>query len=71
MEAFDIADINASVPLPALVAGDSRIHPDAEAVHLRALRRKARRVSAYARFNVDALTTLALQVESDIAALQH
>ena len=71
MEAFDLAEINSSVPLPVLAAGDSRVHPDAEVHHLRALRRKARRISAYARFNVEALTTLALQVESDIAALQH
>jgi hypothetical protein len=42
-----------------------------EAIHLRALRRKARRISAYARFNVEALTALAAQVETDIAGLQH
>lgn len=71
MEAFDVAEINSSVPLPVLASGDSRAHADGEAIHLRALRRRARRISAYARFNVDALTTLALQVESDIAALQH
>jgi len=38
---------------------------------MRALRRKARRISAFARFNVSALNALAVQVEADIAALQH
>jgi hypothetical protein len=71
MEAFDIADIARSAPLPVLAAGDSHVHPDVEAIHLRALRRKARRISAYARFNVEALTALAAQVETDIAGLQH
>jgi hypothetical protein len=38
---------------------------------MRTLRRKARRISAFARFNVSALNALSVQVESDIAALQH
>src|SRR6202012_5931163 len=69
MEAFDVAEINASVPLPVLAAGDSG--PDVEAIRLRALRRQAGRISAYARFNVEALINLAVAVEGDIAALQH
>jgi hypothetical protein len=69
MEAFDVTEIKSSVPLPIRTAGDSR--PDIEAIHLRALRRKARRISAYARFNVEALISLAVAVETDIAALQH
>jgi hypothetical protein len=39
--------------------------------HLRALRRKARRISAYARLSTHSLTSLALAVESDLAALRH
>jgi hypothetical protein len=69
MEAFDIAEITSSVPLPVLTAAESC--PDGEAIRLRALRRKARRISAYARFNVEALISLAVAVETDIAALQH
>jgi len=42
-----------------------------EAVRMRALRRKARRISAYARFHVEALNTLAVEVEADLAALRH
>jgi hypothetical protein len=69
MEAFDVAEINTAVPLPVLGADDSR--PASAAIRLRALRRKARRISAYARFNVEALINLAVAVETDIAALQH
>jgi hypothetical protein len=68
MEAFDVAEINTAVALPVLATGDSG--PDAEAIRLRALRRKARRISAYARFNVESLINLAVAVETDIAALQ-
>ena len=42
-----------------------------EAIRMRALRRRARRVSAYARFSVEMLNALASEVETDIAALQH
>jgi hypothetical protein len=45
--------------------------PNLEAIRMRALRRKARRISAYARFNVEALNALAVEVESDLAALRH
>ena len=57
--------------VPAPVLAESSEHPDITVIHMRALRRKARRISAFARFNVSALTSLAVQVEADLAALQH
>jgi hypothetical protein len=60
-----------SVAIPTAPPAESAADPMAEAAHMRALRRKARRVSAYARWSVTALNALAGQVESDIAALQH
>jgi len=57
-----------SVSTPVTLAIES---PEAEAIRMRALRRKARRISAYARWSVTMLNSLAGQVESDIAALQH
>jgi hypothetical protein len=57
-----------SIAIPAAPLAES---PETEAHRMRALRRKARRVSAYARWSVTALNALAGQVESDIAALQH
>lgn len=59
-----------TVPVPALAAESSE-HPDITVIRMRALRRKARRISAYARFSVEMLTALAMEVESDLAALRH
>lgn len=70
MQAFDNIDISLATPVLAVIPAESS-GPEAEVHHLRALRRKARRISAFARFNVSALTALAVQVEADIAALQH
>jgi len=44
---------------------------DVTVIRMRALRRKARRISAYARFSVETLTALAVEVEGDLAALRH
>ena len=68
MQAFDNIDI--SLATPVLTAPESS-NPDAERHHMRALRRKARRISAFARFNVSALTALSVEVEADLAALRH
>jgi hypothetical protein len=70
MQAVENIDINRATPVLAVIPAESA-NPDAEVHHMRALRRKARRISAFARFNVSALNALALQVEADIAALQH
>jgi len=68
MQAIESIDASLATPVLAATAAES---PDAELHHMRALRRKARRISAFARFNVSALNALAVQVEADIAALQH
>jgi len=68
MQAIEFSSTISSTPA---IPGESTCHPDVEALRMRALRRKARRISAYARFNVEMLNTLALQVESDLAALHH
>jgi hypothetical protein len=65
-----IENIDVSLATPVLVVAESA-NPEADVHHMRALRRKARRISAFARLNVSALNALAVQVESDIAALQH
>ncbi|HEY2034371.1 MAG TPA: hypothetical protein VGH02_11855 [Rhizomicrobium sp.] len=70
MQAFEKIDECASTPILAVTSAESS-NPEAEIHHLRALRRKARRISAYARWSVTALNALAVQVESEIAALQH
>ena len=59
--------------MPVASPCESHVQTEMEfgAIRMRALRRKARRISAYARFNVEALTGLAAQVETDIAGLQH
>lgn len=58
-------------PLISAVSAESGDHPKTTAIRMRALRRKARRISAYARFNVEMLTAIAVEVESDLAALRH
>lgn len=68
MQAFENIDVSLATPVLAPVESSN---PDAERHHMRALRRKARRISAFARFNVSVLTSLAVQVEADLAALQH
>lgn len=68
MQAIENIDISLATPILTVPAAES---PDAEVHHMRALRRKARRISAFARFNVSALNALAMQVEADLAALQH
>jgi hypothetical protein len=60
-----------SVSVPVLSPCESAADAEFGAIQMRALRRKARRISAYARFNVDALNALAGEVEIDIAGLQH
>jgi hypothetical protein len=70
MQAVENIDVSLATPVLAVTAAESS-HPEAEIHHMRALRRKARRISAFARFNVSALNALAVQVEADIAALQH
>jgi hypothetical protein len=70
MQAIERIDVSLATPVLALNAAESS-GPDAEVHHMRALRRKARRISAFARFSVEALNALAVQVEADIAALQH
>jgi len=70
MQAIENIDISCATPVLAIAASESA-HPDAEVHHMRALRRKARRISAFARFSVEALNALAVEVEADIAALQH
>jgi len=55
---------------PVLVP-ESTERSDITVIRMRALRRKARRISAYARFSVEMLTALAMEVESDLAALRH
>lgn len=70
MQAIDNIDVSLATPVLAVTRLESA-HPEAEAHHLRALRRKARRISAFARFSVEALNALAVQVEADLAALQH
>jgi hypothetical protein len=70
MQAVERIDVSLATPVLAVTAAESS-HPEAEVHHMRALRRKARRISAFARFNVSALNALAVQVEADLAALQH
>lgn len=69
MQAVENIDVSLATPVLAVTAVELS-HPDAERHHMRALRRKARRISAFARFNVSALNALAVQVEADLAALQ-
>jgi hypothetical protein len=69
MQAVESIDVSLATPILAVTAVESS-NPDAERHHMRALRRKARRISAFARFNVSALNALAVQVEADLAALQ-
>lgn len=68
-----LASFDDSVSTPVAPLCESPVLADMEvvAIQMRALRRKARRVSAYARFSVDMLNALAAEVETDIAALQH
>ena len=69
-----LASFDDSAAMPVMPRHESQVLAavvDMEAIRMRALRRKARRVSAYARFNVDALNALAVEVETDIASLQH
>jgi hypothetical protein len=68
MQAVENIDVRSTTPVLAVTTAESA---DAEIHRMRALRRKARRISAYARWSVTALNALAVQVESDIAALQH
>jgi hypothetical protein len=70
MQAIENIDASLSTPVLAVIPAESS-NPETDVHHMRALRRKARRISAFARFNVSALNALALQVEADIAALQH
>lgn len=70
MQAIENIDISLATPILTVTSAESS-NPDAEVIHMRTLRRKARRISAFARFNVSALNALAMQVEADIAALQH
>ena len=70
MQAIENIDVSLATPVLTVTAAESA-SPESEVHHMRALRRKARRISAFARFNVSALNALALQVEADIAALQH
>ena len=60
--------VNTSEVMPV---SDSQNPVESEASRMRALRRKARGVSTYARWSATVLNALAVQVESDIAALQH
>jgi hypothetical protein len=62
-----LADIDLSVAIPVVTAGESPTPAEMEfqAIKMRALRRKARRVSAYARWSVTMLNSLAAQVETD------
>lgn len=69
MQAIGNIDVSHAIPVLAVTVAESA-HPDAEVHHLRALRRKARRISAFARFSVEALNALAVEVEADLAALQ-
>jgi hypothetical protein len=68
-----LASFDDSSAIPAMPPCESQVlaEMEIEAIRMRALRRKARRVSAYARFNVDMLNALAAEVETDIASLQH
>ena len=68
MQAVENIDVSLATPVLAVTTAES---PEADVHHMRALRRKARRISAFARLNVSALNALAVQVEADIAALQH
>ena len=70
MQAIESIDVSLATPVLAVKAAESA-HPEAEVHHMRALRRKARRISAFARFSVEALNALAVEVEADLAALQH
>lgn len=67
MQAIENIDASLSTPVLAVIPAN----PETDVHHMRALRRKARRISAFARFNVSALNALAVQVEADIATLQH
>lgn len=69
MQAIGSIDVSHATPVLAVTVAELT-HPDAEIHHLRALRREARRISAFARFSVEALNALAVQVEADLAALQ-
>lgn len=68
MQAITFATENVQAPVG--VSGSQEC-PHLSAISMRALRRKARRISAYARFNVEMLTAMAVEVESDLAALRH
>ncbi|HEY4125418.1 MAG TPA: hypothetical protein VGM36_12440 [Rhizomicrobium sp.] len=70
MQAIENVDVNFATPVLAVTTAESS-NPEADVHHMRALRRKARRISAYARWSTTALNALSVQVESDIAALQH
>ena len=70
MQVVENIDVSIASPILAVIPAEPS-DPEADVHHMRALRRKARRISAFARFNVSALNALALQVEADIAALQH
>ena len=58
---------NSQISAPVFNDTPDLPHP----AQMRALRRKARRISAYARLSTHMLTSLALAVESDLAALRH
>lgn len=70
MQAIENIDVSFVSPVLAVIPAETS-DPEADVHHMRALRRKARRISAFARFNVSALNALAVQVEADLAALQH
>jgi hypothetical protein len=64
-------DNSSATPVTSPCESQVLAEMEIEAIRMRALRRKARRVSAYARWSATMLNTLAAQVETDIASLQH
>jgi hypothetical protein len=68
-----LASFDDSAATPVTPACESRVlaEMEIEAIQMRALRRKARRISAYARWSTEMLNSLAAAVETDIAGLQH
>ena len=63
--------LNVLLQLTVGLPDESVAETEFGAIQMRALRRKARRISAYARWSASALNSLAAQVETDIAGLQH
>jgi hypothetical protein len=71
MQMLATIDYSAATPIAPCAESQAPAEVEFAVIQMRALRRKARRISAYARWSATMLNTLAAQVETDIASLQH